>query len=254
MTIYKPCALIPVYNHGKTARSVVSRIISAGLDVVLVDDGSRDETRTELIRIEQEFDGCTLFRLDVNQGKGGAVMQGLREAEKAGYTHALQIDADGQHDLERIEEFLDTSRKSPESLICGYPVYDDSVPAARKSGRKITTLWVGIETLSKDIVDAMCGFRVYPLAATGRLLRRSRLGKRMEFDIEILVKLHWMNIPMTFLPIKVIYPEDGISNFRMFHDNAAISLAHTRLFFGMILRLPLILVRKIMKSGKRKKS
>ena len=242
---YKPCALIPVYNHGSTARYAVKKILSYGLAVILVDDGSNEETKIQLQSIESEFDECTLFRLHKNQGKGGAVIHGLTEAEKAGFTHALQIDADGQHDLEQIQTFIKCSSEHPDSLVCGHPVYDDSVPASRESGRKITTFWVALETLSRDIEDAMCGFRVYPLKATKRLFRRSWLGKRMEFDIEILVKLHWMNVKMIFLPIKVIYPEDGSSNFRMFHDNVAISLAHTRLFIGMIFRSPLIIYRKI---------
>jgi glycosyltransferase involved in cell wall biosynthesis len=243
--MYKPCAVIPVYNHGKTAGGVVDEVVACGLPVILVDDGSAEETRVALLKIEDRVDECSLFRLDENQGKGGAVIRGLLEAHAAGYSHAIQIDADGQHDLEKIRTFIEASRTSPSNMICGYPEYDESVPSSRKSGRRITNFWVTLETLSRDIKDAMCGFRVYPLDAAQRLLSRSRLGKRMEFDIEILVKLHWMGVRMIFLPIKVIYPEDGMSNFRMFHDNVAISLAHSRLFFGMIPRLPVLLVRRI---------
>ena len=241
---FNPCAVVPVYNHGKTAMAVVQDLVSKNLPVVLVDDGSSDETKQQLLMIEKQIKECHLFVLDKNQGKGGAVMHGLKEAYKMGFTHALQVDADGQHDLENISLFIDKAYQNPEYLIGSFPVYDDSVPKSRKIGRIITNSCVAFETLSKDIPDAMCGFRVYPLNETYRLITTSRLGRRMEFDIEILVKLHWMGVKMMFFPVRVIYPENGISNFRMFYDNAAISGVHTFLIIGMILRLPILITRK----------
>lgn len=210
----------------------------------MVDDGSSSETANELKRIEGKYDNCYLFTLNVNQGKGGAVMHGLKKAYDMGFTHALQVDADGQHDLNNIGLFISEAGKDRESLICGHPVYDQSVPRSRVSGRKLTTFFVSVETLSRDIVDAMCGFRVYPLDKTNKLIRSKKLKKRMEFDIEILVRLHWTGMKMKFFPVKVTYPEGGLSNFRMFHDNAAITGAHTMLVIGMILRLPFIAARR----------
>mgnify|MGYP007061514693 FL=1 len=90
----------------------------------------------------------------------------------------------------------------------------------------------------------MCGFRVYPLAPTLALLNSVKLGKRMDFDPEILVRLAWRNQPMQWLATKVHYPQDGLSHFRLFHDNALISAMHTKLFFGMLVRLPSILWRR----------
>lgn len=245
MSKFNPCAVVPVYNHGSTAEAVIKDLINNDLSVILVDDGSREETATELKRIEQVYSRCHLFNLPINQGKGGAVMHGLKKAFDLGFSHALQVDADGQHDLKNIAHFIEEARKTPESLICGNPVYDESVPRSRESGRKLTTFFVTVETLSHDIIDAMCGFRVYPLEKTNKLLRKKKLRKRMEFDIEILVRLHWMGLKMKFFPVKVIYPEGGISNFRMFRDNLAISGTHTMLVIGMIFRLPLFLTRKI---------
>ena len=245
MKEFNPCAVIPVFNHGSTAEAVVRDLVNKKLSVILVDDGSREETSITLTEINRQIDQCHLFTLAENQGKGGAVMHGLKEAYKLGFTHALQVDADGQHDLGEIEVFLNESRKNQRDLICGYPVYDDSVPKSRESGRKITTFFVSLETLSNDIIDAMCGFRVYPLEKTNELITKKRLKKRMEFDIEILVRLHWMGLKMNFYPVKVIYPENGISNFRMFHDNVAISAVHTLLIIGMICRFPLLVGRKI---------
>ncbi len=252
MSEHRACIVIPVFNHGKQVGAVLDGLASLQLPVILVDDGSGDETRDILKRLAQEKkDFCTLYRLEENQGKGGAVIKGLIEAEEAGYTHALQVDADGQHDLNEISKFLSCSRDNPLKLVCGRPVYDETVPSSRKSGRKITNFWVTLETLSTEIEDAMCGFRVYPLRSTNLLLKKGHLGKRMEFDIEILVKLYWRKVRMVFLPVKVIYPEDGLSNFRMLHDNVAISMAHTRLFLGMIIRLPILLSHKITLSRKR---
>jgi glycosyltransferase involved in cell wall biosynthesis len=240
-----PCALIPVYNHGGTARAVVRELVHHGLPVILVDDGSRADTKDQLAAIVAEFSGTSLFTLAQNQGKGGAVAHGLRQAHRLGYSHALQVDADGQHDLGEILTFIETARADPEAMVCGRPVYDDSVPTGRKIGRKITNFWVAIETLSRDIPDAMCGFRVYPVAACWRLLGQREISKRMEFDIEILIRLHWQGVRMRFLPVKVIYPEGGLSHFRVVKDNVAISRIHTLLFLGMLWRSPWILGRRI---------
>jgi hypothetical protein len=132
-------------------------------------------------------------------------------------------------------------------LICGYPEYDDSVPKAREQGRKITNFWVAIETLSLKIPDAMCGFRIYPLSLSWPVMKCLR-NNRMGVDIESIVRLAWAGLQMRFFPIKVRYPEDGVSNFRMFHDNVVISMTHTMLCFGMLIRLPLILTRRLFKK------
>jgi hypothetical protein len=176
-------------------------------------------------------------------------MFGLKEAFRLGFSHALQVDADGQHDLGEIDLFIEESRNDQSAMICGYPVYDESVPKSRVWGRKIVIFFVSLETLSHDIVDAMCGFRVYPLDITNRLITRKHLKKRMEFDIEILVRLHWMGLKLKFYPVKVIYPENGISHFRMFHDNVAISALLIMLNTGMVLRFPVILWKKFFRKN-----
>lgn len=242
------CAVIPVYNHGATVGGVARSLAALGLPVILVDDGSGDATAAAL-RALAAAEGYELRVNPRNLGKGGAVRNGLLRAEERGFTHAVQVDADGQHDLERVEEFLGRSRARPEALVAGAPVYDASVPRARLIGRKITDFWVVLETWSRDIVDSMCGFRVYPVAPVARVLRRSLINLRMGFDIEILVRLHWKGVPMVFLPVKVLYPAGGISHFRMVKDNIGIASVHARLFFGMILRVPFLLVRAFRRKG-----
>ncbi|HCL54406.1 MAG TPA: glycosyl transferase [Pseudomonas sp.] len=215
----------------------------AGLPCVLVDDASDAGCAQVLARLAQQTN-VFLVTLPVNQGKGGAVMAGLREAARLGFSHALQVDADGQHDLGDVQTFLEHSRHAPQALVCGYPQYDASVPKGRLYARYLTHVWVWINSLSLQIPDSMCGFRVYPLPATLALIDTVRLGKRMDFDPEILVRLAWRNQPMRWLPTRVHYPQDGLSHFRLVHDNALISKMHAKLFFGMLVRAPAILWRR----------
>ncbi|WHU43009.1 glycosyltransferase family 2 protein [Pseudomonas fulva] len=241
--MHKPCAVIPVYNHEQAVPAVVDDLLRAGLPCVLVDDASDAGCAQVLARLAQQTN-VFLVTLPVNQGKGGAVMAGLREAARLGFSHALQVDADGQHDLGDVQTFLEHSRHAPQALVCGYPQYDASVPKGRLYARYLTHVWVWINSLSLQIPDSMCGFRVYPLPATLALIDTVRLGKRMDFDPEILVRLAWRNQPMRWLPTRVHYPQDGLSHFRLVYDNALISKMHAKLFFGMLVRAPAILWRR----------
>jgi predicted LPLAT superfamily acyltransferase len=240
-----PCIVIPVFNHGAQIGATLARLLPHGLPVILVDDGSDAPTRDTLAALAaRHAPQVTLIRLACNGGKGAAVMAGLRAARDAGYSHALQIDADGQHDAADVPRFVDVMHASPAALILGQPVYDDSVPAARRYGRWFTHLWVWIETLSLEIRDAMCGFRMYPLAPVCALLDAARLGTRMDFDIEVLVRLHWMGLRVVTIPTRVIYGEDGVSHFDVWRDNLRISGMHARLFAGMLWRAPSLLARR----------
>jgi glycosyltransferase involved in cell wall biosynthesis len=190
--------VIPVYNHGKAAGMVVEKLSSLGVPIIIVDDGSDSETKSYLEQIYLTFPLTVPVVLERNSGKGGAVLAGLKKAEELGLSHVLQIDADGQHDTGQAVFFLAESAAHPEAAVCSYPVYDDSVPASRKNGRKIANTWAKIVTLSPTIVDSMVGFRVYPVRQVLNVCRRSYIDSRMGFDIEILVRLHWKNIPFIF--------------------------------------------------------
>jgi len=240
----KPCVIIPVYNHGDALAATLENVSSYGLHTFIVDDGSNEETREILNGLKSRFD-IELITMPENQGKGAAVQEGFRRAWEKGYTHAVQVDADGQHDLGDLGVMLDEAWKNPNALISGVPQFDGSAPASRRYGRLITTFWVSIETLSMSIRDAMCGFRIYPLKQTIRLIDDYNIGPRMEFDIEIAVRLYWRAVPFVAVPTRVIYPDDGTSHFRVLKDNWRISRMHTILFFGMLLRLPMLLARKL---------
>lgn len=237
-------AVIPVYNHGGPVGGVVAALRAHGLPVLLVDDASEPGCAAVLDELALQPE-VFLERLPANQGKGGAVMAGLRRAARLGWTHVLQIDADGQHDTRDVPNFVAAAAAEPARLICGCPVYDDSVPRVRLYGRYATHIWVWINTLGFEIRDSMCGFRIYPLAATLRCMERQFIGRRMDFDTEIAVRLVWSGMKVTNLPTRVRYPEDGVSHFRAWQDNLLISAMHTRLFFGMLLRAPALLWRKV---------
>ncbi|MES2821714.1 MAG: glycosyltransferase family 2 protein [Pseudomonadota bacterium] len=240
---FRPCAVIPVYNHERPLPAVVAALRAAGLPCVLVDDASGPACAA-VLQQQASAEQVYLVRLAQNQGKGGAVMAGLREAGRLGFSHALQVDADGQHSLDDLPVFLAQARQAPGTLVCGYPQYDTSVPKGRLYARYLTHVWVWINTLSLAIRDSMCGFRIYPLPPTLALIDAVRIGRRMDFDTEILVRLHWRGQPMHWLPIQVQYPADGLSHFRLWQDNLLISAMHTRLFFGMLLRAPALLWRR----------
>ncbi|WP_054545453.1 glycosyltransferase family 2 protein [Aeromonas dhakensis] len=238
-----PCLLIPCYNHAGPLAAVLTRLAEFELPCLLVDDGSEPVAAAALDALAAQHPWVSLLRHSHNQGKGGAVMTGLRHAHELGFSHALQVDADGQHDLTDLPALLAEARQHPAALVSGRPLYDDSVPKGRLYGRYITHVWVWIETLSFAIKDSMCGFRVYPLASTCALLERVALGRRMDFDTEVMVRLHWAGVPMRFVPTRVIYPVDGRSHFRLFRDNLDISWMHTRLVCRLLWDLLLRLCR-----------
>ncbi|MGY9371501.1 glycosyltransferase family 2 protein [Citrobacter pasteurii] len=241
---FSPCVLIPCYNHGAMMSGVLDRLQPFNLPCIVVDDGSDKATQDQLARLAAEYSNLTLIRLPVNAGKGTAVISGIQAAADAGFSHAVQVDADGQHAIEDIPRLLALAKEHPAALISGQPIYDDSVPRSRLYGRWVTHIWVWIETLSLQLKDSMCGFRVYPVAPTRQLAQRVTLGKRMDFDTEVMVRLYWQGNPSYFIPTRVIYPQDGLSHFDALKDNLRISLMHTRLFFGMLPRIPALLFRR----------
>jgi glycosyltransferase involved in cell wall biosynthesis len=241
---FRPCVVIPIYDHGSTIHALVSRLQAHGVPIYIVDDGSHEATRAELERVVRDFPRVRLHRLEKNSGKGTAMKHALRWARDEGMSHALQIDADGQHDPRDLPRFFARAAERPEALIVGEPLFDASAPKARLYGRRLTNFWVCIETLSMAVKDSQCGFRLYPLAAACGLIERAALPRRMSFDIAIVVRLAWEGTPVENLPTKVIYPPGGLSHFDMLADNVRISLLHTLLVFGMLRRLPRLITRR----------
>ena len=237
----RACAVIPSHNHHTALRGIVAALRGLGLNVILVDDASGEPARTAIAALHAPADGIEVLRLEVNRGKGGAVMAGLRRAHEQGFTHAVQVDADGQHDLGALADLLSTAAAHPGALVSGRPVYDRSVPRSRLIARWATHVWIWVETLSLRVKDSMCGFRVYPLAPTVAVLDGARVGTRMDFDPEIVVRLFWRGVPLIHIPVRVVYPEGNTSNFDLLRDNLRLTRMHTRLVLTMLLRLPSVL-------------
>jgi len=244
MTIpFNPCILIPVYNHQGPLSTLVQRLDAYRLPCILVDDGSLEPCAETIRNLSDVYPGVQTIRLDSNRGKGAAVKAGLVLAQQQGFSHALQIDADGQHDLQDLEKFLTAARSAPEAVVIGLAIFDDSIPKLRYYARYLTHIWVHINTLSLRIPDSMCGYRIYPIESCAKLIQTTALEDRMAFDTEILVRLDWQGVPVVSIPTHVTYPQDGVSHFRAWEDNLRISLTHARLFFGMLPRLPKLLAR-----------
>jgi len=225
----RPCAIIPSYRHAAALPALIEALRLEFEAIFIVDDGNEEPLHSAIAALHAPERSVEVFRHEQNLGKGAAVITGFRAAIARGFTHALQIDADGQHDVADVPKFLTAGRAAPKAVICGKAVYDQSVPAARKFGRYITHFWVWVETFSFDISDSMCGFRLYPLDAVARLIDRAHIGAHMDFDIEIVVRLHWLGAPIVNIPTRVIYPPGNVSNFAMLTDNVRISLMHTQL-------------------------
>ncbi|MGH8222878.1 MAG: glycosyltransferase [Woeseiaceae bacterium] len=247
----RTCIVIPYFDHFAEFREFLPKLTATGLTLLVVDDATPvDDGDLLAALLARDAPGAVLVRRERNGGKGAAVMTGLRAALQAGFTHAVQIDADGQHDTADLPTFLETSARHPHSLVCGEPQFGDDISRLRYYGRFVTLSFSWLETLSTEIRDALCGFRVYPLAQTISLLDNCKPGKRMAFDPEILVRAVWSGLELRFVPITVRYPQGGRSHFRYFGDNAEIAWMHTRLIFGMLLQLPTLVRRRRRATGK----
>jgi glycosyltransferase involved in cell wall biosynthesis len=230
----KTCAVIPTYDNPLTIARVVAAVGRHVGDVLVVDDGSGEAARGALDDLARQG-AARVIRRDRNGGKGAAVKTGLRAAQELGFSHALQIDADGQHDTADIPRFLTHAAERPEAAVLGHPVFDATMPPGRRAAHALTNFMVFLQTGGRFIVDPQCGFRVYPIDAA---LAVRPGGDRMNFDIEIAVRLHWAGVPIVNVPTGVRYltaADGGTSHFRPVRDNVAISWMHARLLFTSVL-------------------
>lgn len=241
----KYCFLIPVYNHGRLLKKYIGNILRYNIKIVIIDDGSDKETKKYLEDIQAENkDIVSLITTEKNMGKGHAFKKGIEYCYLKKIEYAFQIDADGQHDSKEIESFLNESMKNTNCLIASYPVYDNSVVAIRKYGRKITNFLAAIETLSLDIKDALLGFRIYPVKQTYEVIKNFKIAEKMAFDLDIIVRLHRAGTKMIFLPVGVVYPKDGVSHFNLFYDNIHIAKKHINLMLDLVFDFYKILKKK----------
>jgi glycosyltransferase involved in cell wall biosynthesis len=240
--------LIPSYNPGNKVFETVRGAREQWSPVWVVVDGSTDGTPAALQEMVRTDPGLRVLIREHNGGKGAAVLDGLTEAAAQGFTHVLTMDSDGQHPADRIGAFMAASMAAPAAMILGDPVFDASAPSIRVKGRRISNWWAKVETLWAGIHDSLFGFRVYPIAPLLRLMRSSRWMRRFDFDVEAVVRLSWAGVPARNLPAAVRYftpAEGGVSHFNYWRDNVLLSSMHSRLFFGFLIRLPYLLVRRL---------
>lgn len=239
--------LIPSYNTGETVFETVRSARAQWQPVWVVVDGSTDGTAERLQALAEAAPDLRVEVLPHNQGKGAAVLHGLRAARAAGYTHALTMDADGQHPAGLIRAFMQASGERPETMVLGRPVFDASAPLLRVRGRRVSNAWTRLETLGAGIGDSLYGFRVYPIAGLVAVMSGQRWMRRFDFDTEAVVRLAWRGVKPVNLdaPVKYLRPEEGgVSHFRYGRDNLLLTWMHTRLMLEFVLRLPLLLWRK----------
>jgi len=243
--------VIPSYNPGPQVYATVRAARAEWTPVWVVVDGSDDGSREGLERMARDDAGLRVLALERNGGKGAAVLHALRQAAAEGYSHALTMDADGQHAAASIPGFMQASQRAPEAMVLGVPQFDADAPALRVQGRRISNWWTNLETLWCGIQDSLFGFRVYPVRALLEIMQAQRWMRRFDFDPEAAVRLAWRGVPPLNLPAPVRYlrpAEGGVSHFRYWRDNALLSWMHLRLMIGFLGRLPLLAARRLRAS------
>jgi len=239
--------IVPSYNTGPLLLVTLAEIVQKWLPVWVVIDGSDDGSEALLEPLQHQYpDTLVVIKLEENSGKGAAILTGITQAQKQGYTHVLTMDADHQHSAEFIEQFMQTSSENPAAMILGEPIFDASAPMIRVKGRKISNGWANLETLWAGIHDSLFGMRVYPIADLMAVMHSIRWARRFDFEPEIAVRLAWRGVAIINIPTPVRYiaKEEGvISQFKYGRDNILLIGMHIRLFCGFIWQLPCLLLR-----------
>ena len=240
--------LIPSYNPGPRVQDTVAAARAQWNPVWVVVDGSTDGSAALLQAMAAQDPGLRVLVLPENRGKGAAVLAGVEQAAREGFTHALTMDSDGQHPAQLIPDFMGASQARPRAMVLGVPVFGAEAPRIRVLGRKVSNSWANLETLGAGIGDSLYGFRVYPIAPLARVMHGQHFMRRFDFDPEAAVRLAWAGVPPVNLPAPVRYftPEEGgVSHFNYLRDNTLLTWMHTRLFLGFLARLPVLLWRRL---------
>lgn len=244
--------LIPSYNPGPQVLETVRQARRFWSPVWVVVDGSTDGTDLQLQALARDDAGLRVIVLPHNQGKGAAVLNGITLAARAGFSHALTMDSDGQHPAEAIPAFMAASLQRPAAMVLGKPVFGPEAPALRVNGRKVSNGWANLETLWMGIGDSLYGFRVYPIAPLVKIMQGTRFMRRFDFDPEAVVRLCWAGVRPVNIAAPVRYlsaEEGGVSHFNYLRDNVLLTWMHSRLFLGFLLRWPLLIWRRMRVTG-----
>ena len=219
---YGVCVIIPTYNNNKTVLQVIRDVQRYCSDVIVVDDGSTDNTK-ELLKNIRDVD---IISYEKNRGKGYAIRQGFRRAMEKGFDRAVTIDADGQHDAADLQVFADKLNEEPDALIIGSRNIEiEGMPAKNTFANKFSNFWFWVETGQK-LPDTQSGYRLYPVR---RYDKTRFFSTKYEFEVEVLVRSAWSGIKIVPVPVKVYYPpeEERVTHFRPLPDFGRISVLNT---------------------------
>ena len=222
MASLKCVVLIPTYNNAGTIAKVIADVKEYSADIIVVNDGSADDTKNILASIEN----IKVIDYPNNKGKGYALKLGLQKAYEWGYRYAITIDSDGQHYADDIPTFLDKIEEKPDSLLIGARnLAADNMPSRNTFANKFSNFWYKVET-GKTLSDTQSGYRLYPLE---KLQNIHFITRRYEFEVEIIVRAAWRGVNVENIPIKVYYPpvEERVSHFRPLQDFTRISILNT---------------------------
>lgn len=234
----KQLVLIPSFNTGERLLGTVQAALAVWPHVWVVVDGSDDGSDRVLDGLVETHVGFRLIRKATNDGKGAAVLHASEIALVAGFTHALVMDADGQHPAASIEPLMRLSQEDPQTVVMGQPVFGADVPKARLYGRRLTIFWTELETLSAGLGDTLFGMRVYPLRQLCDVMQTTSFARGYDFDPEVAVRLAWKGFRPVQLPVPVRYfskAEGGVSHFHYLRDNVKLTILHFRLMVLFLL-------------------
>jgi len=235
----KICVIVPTYNNAKTLSGVIAELQSFSYPVIAVNDGSTDLTPVILAIAKVEV--CSY---SPNKGKGYALRTGFRKALQLGFDYAVTMDSDGQHHAEEIALLVEKSVENPTAIVVGSRnLQAENMPGKNTFANRFSNFWFRLETGLKP-EDTQSGFRLYPLSA---IAGRKYFTRHYDFELEVLVRSAWREIPIVFVPVRVTYlpKNEQISHFKPVRDFARISLLNTVLVLIAFLWIkPARLLRK----------
>lgn len=227
---YRVCVIIPTYNNSRTLRKVIEDVALYTSNIIVVNDGSTDDTAGILSGMPQ----VERVSYAVNKGKGWAIRQGIKRALELGFEYAITIDSDGQHYAKDLPVFIEKVKEYPRAIVIGSRNMNQaSVPGKSSFGNRFSNFWFRVETGIK-LPDTQSGYRLYPIS----LLKGIKFfTKKYEFEIEILVRAAWKDIPVLSAPVSVYYApgDERVSHFRPFKDFFRISVLNTLLVLVSVL-------------------
>jgi glycosyltransferase involved in cell wall biosynthesis len=221
------CIIVPTYNNDHALEEVIDGVLQYTNDVIVVNDGSTDQTSSIL----NQYPEIHKIHIPFNTGKGWALRQGFKHAISMGFRYAITIDSDGQHFPDDLPLFLDMVEKNPDSMVLGArDMLMDEVPGTSSFGHKFSIFWFKVET-GITVLDVQTGYRLYPLNKINEI--RRVVSKKYEYEVEILVRLAWRGVDILSVPVKVFYApkETRVSHFRKFRDFTRVSIANSILVF-----------------------